>query len=232
VPTAPAAPSAPVKSPAAPAPWRPLLRVIVRVSLALAVIVMVIVGIVRLGGMAGQQLAQEPRYQIPFGTIETSPPPGINTRDFLTEVRLQNNLPESISLVDTSTPEVLRQAFARHPWTQSVLEVEVRPEGQLRVLCKYRVPVLAVLVQGEADARVVDAQGVLLPSTAPVTGLTQFLNPVAAPTAPPGQVWRDRQDWIAKAADLARAYQSRSIEKTDKGWRLVQPDGQVLIIGG
>lgn len=36
---------------------------------------------------------------------------------------------------------------------------------------------------------------------------------------------------MKRAAELAREYAPKSIEKTPKGWRVTRADGRVLIVG-
>ena len=44
-----------------------------------------------------------------------------------------------------------------------------------------------------------------------------------------GLIWPD--DIVKRAADLAYTYKPALIEKTSKGWRLIQTDGKALIVG-
>ena len=208
---------------------RPLLRVGLRILPAVGLIVLALIAVVRLGDIAGRQLTGEDRYLVPFTAVECDAPPGIDRRTFLTEVRFLGQAPETISIVDPALPETLAALFAKHPWTQEVGAVTVSPDGVVRVPLTFRTAILAVGVIGESDARAVDRFGVLLPATAPTADLTKLLNPRPKPAVGPGQVWPD--DQVKRAADLTQTYRPRTIEKVDKGWHLMQADGQALIVG-
>lgn len=213
-----------------PSPVRPLARIAFKAMLAAGVIVLVLVAVVRLGGIAGRQLTGEQRYEVPFTAIQCDAPPGIDRLTFLTEVRFLGQATETISIVDPALPETLAALFAKHPWTQDVTSATVGPDGVVRVNLTFRTAVLAVGVAGESDLRAVDRFGVLLPTTAPTAELTRLLNLRPKPAVSPGKVWPDEQ--VTRAADLTQTYKPRTIEKTDKGWRLVQADGKPPLIVG
>jgi len=228
--TKPKAPAAPPETTPAASTVRPLIRIALRALAAVGAIVLVLVAVVRLGGMAARQLTDEQRYAVPFTTIECDVPPGIDRLTFLTEVRFLGQANETISAVDPALPERLSALFAKHPWTSEVTGTTVTPEGVVRVSLTFRIAVLAVTIAGKDDVRAVDRFGVLLPVTAPTADLTKFLNPRPIPGVPPGQPWPD--DQVLRAADLTQTYRPRTIEKVDKGWRLVQADGKPPLIVG
>jgi len=224
--------SAPVVLPPKPqtSSLRLPLRIVLRALTAVGVIVLVLLAVVRLGGMAGRQLTGEDRYALPFTAIRCDAPPGIDRLTFLTEVRFLGQAGETISIVDPTLPDQLAALFAKHPWTQEVTGTTVAPDGVVRVNLTFRTAILAVSITGESEARAVDRFGVLLPTTAPTAELTKLLNPRPKPGISPGQVWPD--DQVKRAADLTQTYRPKSIEKTDKGWRLVQADGKPPLIVG
>jgi hypothetical protein len=195
---------------------------------ALGLVVAAVAGVAWLGDRAGEQVADRPRYTARVADIRCDAPPGTDRAAFLTEVRYLANLPETMQVVDPALRDTLSAAFARHPWVAEVAEVAVEPDGAVSVGLKFRTPVLAVRVSGEADPRVVAKSGVLLPSSAPATGLALLVTKVLPPTRPAGEVWPDPT--VTRAAELAELHKPRQIEKTDKGWRLTRDSGPPLIV--
>jgi hypothetical protein len=44
-----------------------------------------------------------------------------------------------------------------------------------------------------------------------------------------GQQWSD--DTVIRAASVAAEYKPKTIERTEQGWQLIQPDGKKLLVG-
>ena len=172
------------------------------------------------------RLADSDRYHVDFSAIDCPVPLATEPALFLTEVRYLARLPDQLSLVDRGLPEQLMQAFALHPWVESVDSVKVTANRRIDVALTFRKPMLVVHCAGEASPRVVDRQGILLPASAPSTGLTELVNEVLPPTVSAGQSWPDPV--IQRAVELAREHQPLRIEKTRTDWRLTRENQPVL----
>jgi hypothetical protein len=146
-------------------------------------------GLLLVGAWVRRQLAQQPDQTLSWSDLDCAPPPGLSRRDFLEEVQYLGSLPAQLPLWQKDLAEQLAQAFARHPWVARVEKVEVLPGGPVRVHLVYRQPVLAVRVGGQL--RAVDAQGILLPPSAPTAGLPVFPGQAAPPAGPAGTPWGD-----------------------------------------
>ncbi len=190
-----------------PEPPRPPVglpvRLLVKGGALLLGLALFIAGLVALGHFALEQIRDHDRYTIPFASIECAPPPGLSRAEFLEEVQYLGRLPERLRVLDDDLPAQLARAFALHPWVARVERVEVTPSRQVRVRLTHRRPALAVRV-GER-LRVVDSEGVLLPSKAPTAGLPVFEGQAPPPAGPAGTRWGD-----AAVEEAARAAAGRS----------------------
>ncbi|HEY1861028.1 MAG TPA: hypothetical protein VGG61_11770 [Gemmataceae bacterium] len=176
-------------------------RWIVPIVLPLLGVGLIVAAVIFGGKLLRAQLKEHERFSLAFTDIDCSPPEGVERSQFLAEVRKQTNLPERIALLDTDLPARLIEAFARHPWVETVEEVQVSRDRQVRVSLHYRVAALAVpLAEG---VRAVDGQGVLLPSTASTKGLPVWRGPASLPMGPPGAIWGDSP--LEAAAQVAGA---------------------------
>ena len=205
------------------------LAVLFKGLLALGVILGVMVVIVWFGGRAGQQVTSRDRYAVRFTDISTDVPPGTDKLTFLTEVRFLDHWPETVQVVEPTLKERLAATFAKHPWVSEVTAVSIGADASIRVALKFRVPVMQINVTGETEPRVVDRFAVLLPSGQHPVTLPILVNRQLASKLHAGLIWPD--DTVKRAADLAYTYKPALIEKTSKGWRLIQTDGKALIVG-
>jgi hypothetical protein len=199
--------------------------------LALGLVAAVVAGITTVGGEAGRRVADRDRYAVRVADLACDAPPGTDRVTFLAEVRYLGELPETVQSVDPGLPGRLTAAFRRHPWVADVTGVTVGADGRVSVGLRFRVPVLAVAVRGEAEPRAVDRSGVLLPPGAGA-GLPVLAPPVPPPTRPAGEVWDDPT--VKRAAELAELHRDQRltrVERTAKGWRLVRETGPALIVG-
>jgi len=219
--------------PAAAHPKRaagPLLGVTLKVAVAASLIVGVLYAVVRLGESAGRQVAPRDRYTVNFTDLLVEPPPGLDRVTFLSEAQHLGNAPATLQAVDPDLPAALAAVFPKHPWVAEFVGVSVSPDAAVTVTLKYRVPVLLVAVAGEDEPRAVDRGANLLPPLPPPPAdLPQLLTPRPAPTNPAGTPWPD--EVVRRATDLALTYKPRTIKKTEKNWKLTQPDGRVLVVG-
>src|SRR5262249_51932431 len=136
------------------------------------------------------------------------------------------NAAPTFQTLDPDLKPTLTAAFAAHPWVAKVDSVTIEPSNAVNVKLTFRTPIL--VVSADDEKRAVDAKGVLLPVTAPLTGLPELLTPVAAP-GKAGHPWPD--DTVIRAASVAAEYKPKTIERTEQGWELIQPDGKKLLVG-
>jgi hypothetical protein len=208
------------KTPAPGSPARSFLKIAVTLGVAAALLF----GLSRLGDEARRNIGPRERYTVRFAAIHCEPPPGTDRDTFLTEVRYAANADATFQSLDPDLVAKLTAAFAAHPWVASVEGVVVEPPDVVTVKLTYRTPVLAI------GARAVDAKGILLPPSAPTAGLPELLNAPALPSdAMAGKAWPG--DVVVPAAPVAAEYKPKTIERTQQGWQLVQPDGRKLLVG-
>jgi len=215
------------KSPAAGAgsgPARPLVAAVLTLGVAAGLLF----GLSRVGDEARRNIGPRDRYAVKFADIRCDAPPGMTRETFLAEVRYVANASPTLQTMDPELNSKLTTAFAAHPWVANVDAMSVEPPDVVNVKLVFRKPVLAVRVNGAGGLRAVDAKGVLLPASASTAGLPELLTPVSRPPEP-GQLWPDAI--VQNAAPVAAEYKPRTLERTEQGWRLVQPDGQILLVG-
>lgn len=161
---------------------------VLRLLLPLLAAAVVVLAVAALGRRARESLRQDDRYVLPFAAIDCQPPPGPEQADLRREVQYLSGLSDQVPLLDDDLAERLREAFARHPWVESVRDVTMASR-RVEVRLRYRKPVLAV--QSSGQVRAVDASGVLLPATANTSGLPIFPGAAPPPAGPAGTAWGD-----------------------------------------
>ena len=167
-------------------------------------------GVLALGALALRSLHNQPRYQIVFGDIECTPPPGLTREVFLEEVQMLASFPDSVCELDDGLPARLSAAFAKHPWVERVQGVEVTAAKRVRVRLTYRTAVLRVRAKGDDKARAVDRFGVRLPDAAVDPSLPLLVGEVERPTGREGRPWGDdRVEAAARTAAFIAPYQDR-----------------------
>lgn len=201
---------------------RPIITVLVTLGLVAALLF----GLSRLGDEARRNIGPRDRYALRFADIRCAAPPGMTSEAFLAEVQYNADTAATFQALDPDLKAKLTTAFAAHPWVASVDEVKVEPPDAVSVQLTFRTPVLAVTTGNEK--RAVDAKGIVLPATAPTTGLAELLTPAIAP-GKAGQLWPS--DIVIRAASVAAEYKPKTIERTEQGWQLIQPDGKKLLVG-
>jgi hypothetical protein len=183
-----------------------------RLLLAIALGVAVIVGIIWLGHAAKEDLA------LVVDQLDVPSPPNMSRNDFLAEVRYQGNLPDKLHRGDPATAERLKQAFSKHPWVESV---EIGPMTQAQpVIVRLRVPALAV------GGRVLDRNGVLLPLRTATTGLPEYLGPGSSKDSESGKPFND-----AAVVEVAKRVGWLQTQIPDLKWKIAElsADGLSLI---
>jgi cell division septal protein FtsQ len=148
--------------------------------------------IIWLGRWSQQQVRSQDRYLVPVADIECDPPAGLDRVEFLDQVRYDARLPAQVNVLDDDLPAQLRAAFAKHPWVETVDDVQLRSPRTITVRLTYRTPVLAVPWDG--GLRAVDGYGVLLPRNAPTRELPVYDGEPKAPRGPAGTRWGDPDD--------------------------------------
>jgi hypothetical protein len=211
--------------PAEPSRWR-AARPLVTVLVTLGLVAAALFGLSRLGDEVRRNIGPRDRYAVQFADIRCDAPPGLTREAFLAEVRYAAGAAPTFQALDPDLKPKLTAAFAAHPWVQSVDAVTVEPADVVSVRLTFRTPVLAI---PDADTkRAVDAKGILLPPTAPTAGLPELLSPVKPPGSA-GHPWPDAA--VVRAASVAAEYKPKTIERTEQGWQLIQPDGKRLLVG-
>jgi hypothetical protein len=175
-------------------------RRFVKALAALAAPLLFLAGLIALGNLALVQLRDHERYSLAFADINCPAPPGRQRRQFLDEVQYLGALPGRLQVLDADLPRRLAEAFALHPWVESVEGVEITPARRVHVRLRHRRPVLAVPL-GEG-LRAVDGEGVLLPAGAATDGLPVYPHIAPPPRGPAGTRWGDPA--VEEAARAAR----------------------------
>jgi hypothetical protein len=173
-------------------------------------------------------VAGDARYLVPISEIQFEAPRYIDKPLLLSEVRLLAGLPERVSSVDPAMQEKLKVAFQRHPWIERVGAVTPLAEGGLSAELDFRIPALAIQIQGEAGLRAVDRSGVLLPVSAPTGALPRLVNTVVKTEIAAGRKHPDPD--VVRAAELVCIHSAKDIERVRTGWRITKPDGVILHI--
>jgi hypothetical protein len=202
-----------------------------KTAFALLLSTLAIGSIVYAGWYSSARVQHHDRFRIPLTSIDYTLPSWVDANTFLAEIRYLGDLPEQFHTQDPVAVEQIRSAFAKHPWVESVAEV-----GQLTIDRRYALPVtfreprLIVRVNDPTNtAWMVDSNAVLLPSIHVVPGLAELRANVPPPTSPVGKIWND--DVVRKAANLARLYPAKILEKTETGWRITEKSGRTLLLG-
>jgi len=181
------------------ATWR-LLRRILPPIFWVAVVAGLVFGIIWLGRLGREKLADDPKFQVPVRDIDCDPPPGMTREAFLDEVQYLAQLPSKLPLLDETLPEQLQEAFAKHPWVWRVEAVKLEPPRQIMVTLRFRTPVLAVFWDNRW--RAVDWDAILLPQNTSTKDLPRFRGNPKAPQGPSGTTWGDPE--VAKQAREAK----------------------------
>ncbi len=210
-----------------PAPRKRAARPIVVAVLTLGFAGLVLFGLSHVGDEARRNIGPRDRYAVRFVDIQCVAPPNTSREIFLAEVRYLANLETTFQSLDPDLEKKLTAAFVLHPWVASVDAVTVEPTNVVTVALTFRKPVMAVPQPG--GKRAVDAKGVLLPASAHTDGLPELLNAAALPQdTVAGQFWPG--DVVVHAAPVASEYKPLTIERTQRGWELVLPSKQKLVV--
>jgi hypothetical protein len=194
-----------------------------RAVVGLAAGLAVLAGVITASRFARQDLDRRGHYAVALSRFDIPTPPGLTKDVFLAEVLYNRPLPPTLDRTDPATRTALQQAFAAHPWVESVTVGDLSDPAGLRVT--IRTPALAVA------GRAVDRLGALLPLATPTDGLPEYRGPVADKATPSGQPHPDPRvvavartvGWLkAQAPDL----KWQAAELTPDGLVLTRPDGR------
>ena len=149
------------------------------------------------------ELSERDEYQYPLSELRLSPPHEWVPSTFVQDVLDDAELPETVSLLDTTLTRDLAEAFANHPWVQQVEQVRITPDRQIEVAIAYRHP--RAMVELSAGTYPIDEDGVLLPpsdfSPADIGRFPLITGIATPPQGPAGTSWGS--DQVLSAAHLA-----------------------------
>jgi hypothetical protein len=190
--------------------------------------VVAVLSVVLTGLMTAMMVRHKDRFNLPLTAIDYGPPPAwIDPAEFLTEVRYLGDLPEKFQSYDPAETDRVKAAFAKHPWVEAVSGGYTTVALKYSLVVVFREPML--VVSTPAGPRTVDAKGVLLPAGPMIAGVAELVGERAEPKAAAGQVWDDPT--VKRAAELAKQFNAKAVEKTAAGWRVTERTGRALVVG-
>jgi hypothetical protein len=217
---------------------QPIRRWLIQLGALAIAVALLLAGLVTVGNVTRARLQDLDRYSLAFSEIQCDPPAGQTRADFLSEVQYLAGMPGRLRLLDDGLPARLAEAFAAHPWVQRVAQVEILPTQEVRASLVFRIPLLAVKLSRSSSmpsVRVVDEQGVLLPTSAPADGLPTLT--VEGRTAPScaGKLWDtptvSEASRIAALCQPHKALRFSVLAKAQDGWVLQTPGNSRVIWG-
>lgn len=113
-------------------------NILMRVTIACAVVALIIGGLVAVGNLARESLGPTDRYRVDFKAISVTPPPGYNQQNFLEEVQYNGQFSDDLSILDPGLADKLRQAFARHREVETVRSITILPPKRIIVELTFR----------------------------------------------------------------------------------------------
>jgi Cell division protein FtsQ len=201
--------------------------------IGVGVLVLALLGV---GEFTRERIASWDRSTIAFSDIDCPRPQYQDRDEFLAEVRSSGDLPERLPLLEKNLASRLAEAFAQHPWVESVTRVSLSGR-KVHIDLEYRVPVLAVLSAepGDGPGWVVDRQGVVLPRK-DIPEKLPILLATTAPSGRDGEPWGDRTiEAAARMAGLLRPHQKelrlQVFERHASGFVLSTADGTHVLWG-
>ena len=179
-----------------------------RTLIGLILVLAVITGFGALGWyFVKDNVRPKPEYRLVADKITVpTPPPWVPER-FIEDVLQSSGLNQTGSLLDTTLPQKLTEAFAAHPWVERVGQVVPRYPSGADVQLSYRVPAALVEIP-QHGVFLVDRNGVVLPpdslSVATADRQNDYLKIQGIQSMPLGSVgtpWGDQM--VHTAAQLA-----------------------------
>jgi hypothetical protein len=217
---------------------QPMRKWLIQLGALTVAVALLLAGLVTVGNVTRARLQDLDRYSLAFSEIQCDPPPGQARADFLSEVQYLAGMPGRLRLLDEGVAARLAEAFAAHPWVQRVEQIQILPTHEVRASLVFRNPSLAVKLSKSSSTpsvRVVDEQGVLLPTSAPADGLPTLT--VEGKTAPScaGKPWDTPT--VTEASRIAALCQPHkplrfsALTKAQEGWVLQTPGNSRVIWG-
>ncbi len=184
---------------------RHLLLPRARVLVALVVIGVLGWGMHSLWDQVAPSVIQRNQHLLQAERITSSALPAWIAADVSAEVVRNAGLDGRLSLLDDSFAQVVEDAFALHPWVESVERISKQYPQGVHVELTYRRPVAVVEMSGHGSVLFVpiDCQGVHLPSGDVPELRKRYLPRVGGIVGRPpvGQTWPDPR--VIGAAELA-----------------------------
>jgi len=140
-----------------------------------------------------KHVQSQPEYLVSSSELEITPRPAWIHADVRAEVIRDAGLPPKISILDEGLFRRLSQAFALHPWVESVKGVRTSYPAHIEIDLVYRRPVAMVEVYG--GLLPIDSQAVLLPtedfSPQEAQHYPRISGVATSPLGPMGTSWGD-----------------------------------------
>ena len=176
-----------------------------RVIVALAVVGMLGWGMQSLWQRVAPSVMQRNQHLLRADRITTTTPPAWISANIAAEVVRDAGLDGRLSLLDDSFAQVIEDAFALHPWIESINRITKRYPQGVHVDVSFRRPVAVVEMSGSESVLFVpiDKQGVHLPPADVPELRKRYLPRIGGIVGRPpvGQVWPDPR--VTGAAELA-----------------------------
>ena len=134
-----------------------------RTLLGLILVLAIFAGLSALGWYyVKDRIRPQPKYHLSANKITVPDAPPWVPERFVEDVLQSSNLNRTSSLFDKTLPQKLTEAFAAHPWVESVEHVILRHPSGADVKLSYRVPTALVEIPQDGIF-LVDRNGILLP---------------------------------------------------------------------
>jgi len=176
-----------------------------RVLVALVVVVLLGWGTHGVWHYYAPQISQRSNYLLSDQRITISILPEWITGDVRTEAVRNAGLAGRLSILDEAFPQVIEDAFALHPWVQSVDRITKNYPAGVHVELTYRRPVAVVELvhQNVVQLVPIDRNGVHLPASEVPNIRKRYLPRIGniLERPPEGQPWTDPR--VLGAAELA-----------------------------
>jgi hypothetical protein len=169
-------------------------RIVISLLLSLIVAGSVVGGVALVGKISRKYLHEHKRDMLALNEIDLNAPPDESRELFLAELQYDVGLDDQLNLLDDGLTTRLAKTFAQHPRVAKVERIIIGPGKKLHVELRYRLPVLAVPVNG--TLRTVDSDGVVLPPGVSTNGTLSWREigeTPLPPMVPSGNMWADHR---------------------------------------
>lgn len=153
----------------------------------------------------GPDVIRRDRYLLPAEQVSVSSPPAWLAADVRSEVLHAAQLDRRLSILDDNFVQVLQDAFALHPWVESVVRVEKQypPAVDIEIIYRKPVAVVEIAAGGVVQLLPVDRHGIHLPAADVPEIRRRYLPRIGGVVGQPpiGRRWDDPR--VDGAVDLA-----------------------------